>query len=182
MIRGLPSLVRGDTNPFDPLPAGRTPGCERGSRRPCGWRRRLASSALSADAARQPPAATVGQRVNVQGDRLAEATARNPCGPPPRPRSAGGQGHRAQRGAPSGRDHLRELVGLKMTSTLARRCGPRGVSRKASISTWHAPRAPRTPLRQRRGAGRIVVDVGVIAQVRDGFGSLLGHQGVPPAG
>src|SRR5262245_26874951 len=40
--------------------------------RPCGWQRRLPPPALSADAARQPPAATGGQRVNFQCDRLAE--------------------------------------------------------------------------------------------------------------
>ena len=60
----------------DQLPAGRTPsgkiGRERGSRRPGGGRRHLHPPVLSTDAARQPPAATVGQRVNVQCDRLAE--------------------------------------------------------------------------------------------------------------
>ena len=52
----------------DQLPAGRTLGGtigrERGSHRPCSWRRRLHPPALRADAARQPPAAPVGQRVN----------------------------------------------------------------------------------------------------------------------
>ena len=61
---------------FDQRPAGRTLGCKigrkRGSNRPCSRRRRLHPPALRADAARQPPAATVGQRVNVQCDRLAE--------------------------------------------------------------------------------------------------------------
>src|SRR5262245_26232826 len=38
---------------FDQLPAGRTPGCKRGSSRPGGWRCRLHPPALSADAARQ---------------------------------------------------------------------------------------------------------------------------------
>src|SRR5262249_57852668 len=60
----------------DQLPAGRTLGGtigrERGSHRPWSWWRRLHPPALCADAARQPPAAPVGQRVNVQCDRLAE--------------------------------------------------------------------------------------------------------------
>ncbi|HEY5870208.1 MAG TPA: hypothetical protein VI542_32340, partial [Candidatus Tectomicrobia bacterium] len=61
---------------FDQLPAGRTLGGKigraHGASRPCGGRRRRHPPALSADAARQPPTATVGQRVNFQFDRLAE--------------------------------------------------------------------------------------------------------------
>src|SRR5262245_47788808 len=65
---------------FDQLPAGRTPGCkrgcERGSSRPCGWRRRLHPPALSVNAARQPPAGAACSQAERGGARSGQAPLR----------------------------------------------------------------------------------------------------------
>ena len=155
---------------FDQLPAGRTLGCtigrERGSHRPCSWRRRRHPPALRADAARQPPAATVGQRVNVQCDRLAEPQREIRV---VRHRVLGQRvdeniepvavqhqvGH-----------HMLELVGLENDQNVGDRVRPdRRVAEGIDLDLEILPERRAHPFGNGACACRIVVDVGVIAQV-----------------
>jgi hypothetical protein len=139
--------------------------------------------ALSADAARQPPAATVGQRVNFQCDRLAEP-------------------HREIRvvlhrvlGQRVDEDiepvavhhqvghHMRELVGLEQDQNISDWVRPaRRVAEGLDLDLAMRPECRAHPFGNGACACRIVVDVGVIAQVMDGFGSFLGHRASLPAG
>jgi hypothetical protein len=153
---------------FDQLPAGRTlggtRGRERGSHRPCSGRRRLHPPALRADAARQPPATTVGQRVNVQGDRLAE--------PQRELRVVRHRvlGQRVDEDIEPGAvhhqvgHHLRELVGCENDQHVGARVRPaRRVAEGLDLDLALRPERRAHPFGHCTGAGRIVVDVGVIA-------------------
>ena len=150
-------------------------------------RRRLHPPALRADAARQPPAATVGQRVNVQCDRRAEPQ-----------REIRVVRHRVL-GQRVDEDiepvavhhqvghHLRELVGLENDQHVGARVRPaRRVAEGLDLDLALRPERRAHPFGNGAGAGRIVVDVGVMAQVMTDFAvfsviglpSLLADDGV----
>src|SRR5215471_3161470 len=125
---------------------------------------------LSADTARQPPAATVGQRVYFQCDWLAE--------PHREIRVVLHRilGQRVDEDIEPGAvhhqvgHHLRELVGREKDQHVGDRVRPhRCVAEGLDLDLAMRPERRAHPFGNGACACRLVVDVGVIAQVMDGF-------------